>query len=49
MSKKTVAGRKIKLIEEDDNIYQWTSPEGRTKEERDTTMKELIQMLDNND
>ena len=36
-------------IEEDDNIYQWTSPEGRTKEERDATMHELIKMLSEDD
>ena len=36
-------------IEEDDNVYQWTSVKEQTKEERDETMKQLIEFLDSND
>lgn len=36
-------------IEEDDNVYQWTSAKEQTKEERDKTMKELMEFLDSND
>ena len=36
-------------IEEDDNVYQWTSVKEQTKEERDKIMKELMEFLDGND
>ena len=36
-------------IEEDDNVYQWTSAKEQTKEERDKTMKQLMEFLDSND
>ena len=36
-------------IEEDNAIYQWTYPEERTQEERDQTMKQLMEFFDGND